>query len=557
MQVDLTFAHKLNLAKGAVQGRLDDMSEESIAYMNILPCYDPRNGKVVTEMEQYVDQNQYFPPDYQVTVDRYANSLLESVPVIEFQTNGVDFTEDDVTILNNEIERFYTADDLNSKMTDALRIGLRKGICAMELISTSRDVSGKMWREGVQIDRPIVEEKGHMDLIVYPPQRTFIDPNADPTRPRETAAYVIVELGTFSEDVFKVMAEKNKWNIDYEIVKPEFTVNLNMEYVKNMQGVQSQEGYAVSKIFYQDGMVDVIINNKYSMGKKLNSKLVNRMPLIIYQSIGGGDTVYGRMLWMLMRDPIIAKCMTLSLSLDAVGKNLAAPVMTTESALAGLNVNEIGRDSFFKVKGSHDRPLANNFHQLSYREMTPASQMIMDSFNLDIQKISRLNEMETAGVQGQQQIRTDGIAAQMSGAAISQRSDFLRMAEYTFFKPLGEDILDIFRSFYEDYGNIKAVSSEKLFNTKAIRVMQGSSLEEDKTSRVEKFAWFLQTIVNIADDSFDVDKVLSKLIVEMGITPNAENYKLNSEEIAMKQMVQGGVPADEAYSKATGGDEGA
>jgi len=250
-------------AESVLRGRLDDMIEEEIAYNNILPQYDPR-GKINPNVNSYNRElmtSRYFPPNYQVAADTYVESMMNNMPYIEFDTSRGAAMGEEATAINSIFRTTALADDFAPDMASVLRHGIRKGICAAELVPIDKKVSGYMFNNGKMEPYEKVH-KGHFRLIRYNPETTLIDPNADPDRIQETAAYIIVEHGIFSQDVFIKLAKENGWQYDPNEIKPANFRDPRIDYLRRAEGVSpDSNGIKVSKVFYNDGMVDVVVND--------------------------------------------------------------------------------------------------------------------------------------------------------------------------------------------------------------------------------------------------------------------------------------------------------
>lgn len=545
-------------AEAVLKGRLDDMTEEEIAYNNILPQYDAR-GKINPHVNSYNQElmtSRYFPVNYQVTVDTYVESMVNNMPFIEFDTSRGEATGDEATAINRIFRTTALADDFFPDMASVLRNGIRKGICACELVPYEKKISGYALKDGKM--QPFDQVyKGHFKLIRYNPETTLIDPNADPDRIQETASYIIVEHGVYSEEMFDKVMKENGWDYDKNEVKASNYREPRVDYVRKIEGVGTDsKNFKISKVFYADGMVDVVVNDTYLVSHKLNAKALKEMPLIIYVSYAGGNTPYGRMIWCLQRQGIYGLAATLNLSLDAIGKNINGPKFTTLSDLANRDVRSFGKNRFVFVNQrlADGRKLADEIFQPQYTDITQGSVNLQNQFRSDIQQTGRISALDM-GSQGTQQVRTDGIAQAMSGSMITKQSAFVKQAEQTFFRTFARHWWWILLSRYGDFDELKGekqpdgsvkggIPRELLADIKAIRIKNGSTLPEDQMSNLQRLITMLEIIMKTGSESgYDTTEILDSIFENMGI-PNTQRFKLDTPQAIAKHLMLAGIPPE-------------
>ena len=545
-------------AEAVLKGRLDDMTEEAIAYNNILPQYDTR-GKINPNVNSYNQElmtSRYFPVNYQVTADTYVESMVNNMPFIEFDTSRGEATGDEATAINRIFRTTALADDFFPDMASVLRQGIRKGVCACELVPYEKKISGYELKGGKM--QPFDKTyKGHFKLIRYNPETTLIDPNADPDRIQETASYVIVEHGIYSEEMFDKVMTENGWQYDKNEVKASNYRETRVDYIRQKEGVGvDSKNYKISKVFYADGMVDVVVNDTYLVSHKLNAKALKEMPLIIYVSYAGGATPYGRMLWCLQRQSIYGKAAILNMSLDAVGKNINGPILTSFSALANKDIRAYGKNRFIHVeqKVNDGSKLVDSIYKPQYTDITNGSINLQNVFESDIQQTGRISALDM-GSQGAQQVRTDGIASAMAGSMITKQSAFVKQAEQTFFRTFARHWWWILLSRYEDFDELKGIVQpdgsvkggiprDLLADIKAIRIKNGSTLPEDQMSNLQRLITMLDIIIKTGSESgYDTTEILDAVFENMGI-PNTQRFKLDTPQAIAKHLMLSGIPPE-------------
>jgi len=545
-------------AEAVFKGRLDDMLEEEIAYNNILPQAD-KYGKINPNVNSYGGElmtSRYFPVNYQVTVDTYVESMANNMPFIEFDTSRGEATGDEATAINRIFRTTALADDFFKDIESVLRHGIRKGICVCELIPYEKKISGYALKEGKMAPYDQVY-KGHFKLIRYNPETTLIDPNADPDRIQETASYIIVEHGIYSEAMFDKVMKENNWPYDKNEIKAGNFREPRVEYIRKKEGASSDtKGYKISKVFYSDGMVDVVVNDTYLVSRKLNAKALKEMPLIVYVSYAGGNTPYGRMLWCLQRQSIYGKAAILNMSLDAIGKNINGPILTTLSDLANRDIRSYGKNRFAYVNQRlpEGHKLQDEVFKPQYTDITQGSVNLQNVFESDIQQTGRISALDM-GSQGAQQVRTDGIAQAMSGSMVTKQSAFIKQAEQTLFRPFARHWWWILLSHYDEFDELKGtvqpdgsvkggLPRELLADIKAIRIKNGSTLPEDQMTNLQRLVQMLQIIIQTGSESgYDTTEILDAIFENMGI-PNTQRFKLDTPQAIAKHLMLAGIPPE-------------
>lgn len=534
-------------AKEAADKRLAMLREENLIYNGIMPFYDTYSSSAWTDDDYTArtpTQSKYLSPDYPLTVDTYAESMIYNFPSFDFEANDRQFSKDEIDVLNRIFTRIAFANNLSFKMMSVIRTGIRKAFCACELVPSEITVNRQIKVNGDWVDDKVTTYTGVLDLIRYLPSQTFIDPNADPDDIRNTAEYCIAYLGFYSLATYKAMAEKKGWSTDdriKEINATTLTDEGGEEQEKNAEGIQRGQGVKVSKLFLMDGSVQVVVNDEWIVWEGINAKRIRRMPLIFYKALPGGATPYGRLLWQTMRPSVMALSAATNLVLDNIGKNLAGPTYHTLKELDGKNINDYENGALIYVGKTADptRKLEDQVARIEVPDMTVGAQFALGKFSTDVSRISKLDTL-SQGSQGPQQVRTDSIAEKLSQPSITQKSAFVKQAEFSFFQEFGRDMLSILYAFYDDFSDIKAIPREKLADIRAVRVRQGSTLEEDSRSKVEKIGEMVRVLLATNEDSFSIDKALTDYFISIGIA-DPEWYKLPINEQLMKAYLKGGM----------------
>ena len=536
----------LALSKESAEKRMAMLREENLIYNGVMPSYKD-DGTAWTEDDyssRSPTQSKYLSPDYPLTVDTYAESMIYNFPSFDYEANDKQFSKEETDILNKVFTRIAFANNLPFKMMSVIRTGIRKAFCACELVPSEITVNRQIKVGGNWVDDTVTTYTGVLDLIRYLPSQTYIDPNADPDDIRNTAEYCIAYLGFYSLAAYKEMASKKGWATGKEIKEVyanSFTDDGGEEQEKNAEGVQRRTGVKVSKLFLMDGTVQVVVNDEWIVWQGINAKRARRMPLIFYKSLPGGSTPYGRLLWQTMRPSVMALSAATNLVLDNIGKNLAGPTLHTLKELDGLNINDFDNGAMVYVGKTADptRRLGDQVARIELPDMTQGAQYALGKFATDVSRISRLDSL-SQGSQGEQQIRTDYIAKQLAQPSIGRKSAFVKQAEFSFFQEFGRDMLAILYAFYDDFSDIGDIPREKLADIRAVRVRQGSTLEEDAMSKVQKLGEMVRVLLATNEDGFSIDKALTDYFMSIGIA-DPEWYKLPLPEQLMKAYLKAGM----------------
>jgi hypothetical protein len=341
-------------------------------------------------------------------------------------------------------------------------------------------------------------------------------------------------MGLFSMEQLKKIATQNSWKIDYEKIGTEKQEDVFRFQTKELEGFVQEQGVKISKMFTSDGMVTVVINDSYALPPKINSKKVKRMPLIFYSSIPGSSSPYGKMLWNMMKTPVISKSVMASVILDAVGKNYSSPIGTRNKQLAGRRISDFGKDEFIYIPGDSNIPIGNEIYQFKYTDLTQGAMFAVELFSHDIQKISKLSGL-AFGVQDKT-IRTDGIAQQLQQPALDKKSFMVKQFEQTFLTPLISDFWWILLSEYDKFNISDKIDREKLKMVSSIVCVNGSTLEQDQMTQIDILNFALSYIQRFADSNYNVDSILDALFDQIGWV-DAERYKLSPQESLSKMLV--------------------
>lgn len=544
----------LESARTAAEKRLSLLREENLIYNGVIPYYNASSQPSGEWLEDdYASrgptQSRYLSPDYSLAVDTYAEAMIYNFPTFDFEANDKVYSKEDVDSLNKVFTKIAFANNLPYKMMNIIRTGIRKSFCACELVPVDVTVDREYKVNGSWIQDKVTTYTGVLDLIRYLPAQTFIDPNADPDDVRNTAEYCIAYLGFYSKSVYDAMAKRYGWQNGKEITEisaTTFTDEGGEEQEKNMEGVTRDKGVKVSKLFLRDGTVQVIVNDDFIVWEGINSKRIKRMPLIFYKSLPGGSTPYGRMLWQMMRPTVMAYSAATNLVLDNIGKNLSGPVFTTVKQLADQNINDFENGAVVYLKNADPtKKLSDQITRIDFPDMTQGAQFALSKFGSDVSRISRLDSL-SQGTQGQQQIRTNAIADKLSQPSISQKSAFVKQAEFSFFQEFGRDMLAILYAYYDDFKEVISIDRNKLSDVRNVRVRQGSTLEEDAMSKVQKLQYALGLVLQTQEDGFSVDKFMNDLFTAIGIS-DPEWYALPIDQMLMKAFMKAG--ADPAMAQ--------
>ena len=536
---------------GLISAKQIEMYEEGLVYDGILPVKSQSNKlRTGTATKNFENETKsgatYLSNDYRVASDSYAEEMMNNLPFIEFQNNTEVMSDEMTTELNTVFKNIAMASNLNYKMLAVLRRGIRKSFSVAELVPSTITQSGYIMQNGERIKAPDIEQKGFVDLIQYDPFNVYIDTNANPNDVRNTADFIIVDVGWYSKERFDELVKENGWKVpEDEEVLPTDNRNdgIYREVIKQVEGVRSEKGIKISKMFERNGMVTTIANDLIVLKYAINSKMMERMPLIVYTSLPSSETPYGTGLFQTMRQPVLGKSMLINLILDNVGKNLNSKMITRDSKLAGENLNNYPAGSIIRsgTMAGGEKPLSNEYHQLTVPDMTAGSINALNILNTDVQQSSRMNTLSMNGEQGTQ-IRTNAVLEEMQQNTLKKTSAFIKQAEYTFFQELAKDMIWMFYAFYDDFQELKNIERTIFRDIKSLRIKQGSTLAEDDMSRFQKFLMFLDILYKYqAQSEFDTQKIFDIALSSAGF--NVDEYKLPPEEALMKMLIEMG--ADE------------
>jgi len=539
MKRAVEFTEMKTKAKTAFSQKLKDIREARLMYAN----------KYGAELEKKFDtQSVYVSPSGMLAVDFYAEFILSNMPTFRLGANSdyaVEIEED----INSTIRRLISLNNLDYKIFQLAVNGLRDGIGVAELVVKDKIKSGKKLTQlpdGTEEWKEYTNSYGAaLELNIYDVilDEVLIDPLASPYNVRDTAKYVIVKWGDFYKDDFLELAEKEGWKVDVNQVFETMGNNPDGSDVERAQGINKPARVEVHKMFLRDGTVQTILNSEYIIDESLNNKMVDRLPLIFFTPNPGGDTPYSKTLWDDMKHAVEMESVTVNLIADNAIKNISSPIVTDSIQLANkLNISDVDPDEILTMEPdtNNNRSVADRMSTIIRPDMTVGLQFLNQIAGMDAQKISKVSSMQL-GVQDKV-VRSEGIANAMQSSSVGARSTLIKQTEFTLFSAMARDIIDALYNYYPKFK--LTVDREALGDIKAIRVKNGSSLEEDALSDVTIMRSLLELSFSMPD-ALNVKDILTKYFEKLGL-PNIEQYLTSPEESLLKNLLKMNIPMNQA-----------
>ena len=381
-----------------------------------------------------------------------------------------------------------------------------------------------------------------VDLSVYDPIKTYLDPNCDGTDIVGTSAYIIVTIGIYDEFwVGENFPEylgadtngkgkdlgKTAWADDGEDEMNELDSGVNRS---------SQDKYKVREYYTADGFFYTVINDEWiSEPSIVVNGISNRIPFNIVATIPDVDNPMGESMFGYLKTPLAMASKALNMIADATEMNVRMPFFTFQgSGLDDINMADLDDSAIYLVKKVQD---VKSVHDMFYRPTVPeVTQGASILLNEGSQMMYMLTGTNPTAISGEQtpQIKTNGVAEMLERAGMRSNNAFARKIEQILNGILW-DFYRVFFIYYHDFNFPEELVTQEFFvDFDNIRVVPGSYLPEDKLSRLAKAQEVLR-LAQLNPDGFELTVVYSDFLKALGVT--VPDRVLKSAEENMLEML--------------------
>ncbi len=545
------FIDRYNDCESAFSERLDDIEESLLAMSNKL------GDKIA---EKFKTKSRYFAPDALVSKFNLHEALSSNIPYFQFRpASEIDVKK--VKTIHTALRQMVSTYGLDMDCIMDIGNAIDTGIGVSELIVKEVWDSGWRVKEDTYVPGENEELERYKKLVSHAFKlRTYnviddevrIAPNAPNFNPAAGADYIFLRDGFYTLDDIKKLAV-DKSGLPGWYLKDDHNFN-NLIYkvfddfraskIKNSQGVniESVNAVPVHKVYYKDGTVDWILGKSLKIASRIpNNKYIGSMPIITSMLMPNPKNPYGMNLWEIMKHAVNMKSGVINLSADSGVKNVNASIVTDSIIFSKNNGSDLFSNKIIPIEND-GRDVRSRMHQLQLVDMTPALNMLLNVSSADAQRLGRVPDL-LQGFQ-QKQVRTSGVAEAMLAGNVSAKTMMVKLAEHTLYKPLGEHMLKALYNHYPKFAeDLPGIEREDL-TMKFIRVKQGSSLEEDKSSHIETLASLKEEAKTMPFD-FEITDIMRDLYKEVGLY-EFDAYVADDQKKMMKILIANGLSQDMA-----------
>jgi hypothetical protein len=397
-----------------------------------------------------------------------------------------------------------------------------------------------------------LEEVGGIDMVVYDPLECLIDPLANPVDIQNTAEYVIVRRGESSKEAMMALAESEGWDFKGSELNVIPAWNEDDLMANRKKLLRRKDGmtdydmlkkYVIDIIYRKSGQREVYVNEKYKVDSSINNKMVmDRLPVVIFTPFTG-DTVYGSTIYETTLNSRKAKSTIVNLIVDSAIRNLTSPTYTTSQAVVNrMATGKVLPNEMIAVEDGMNRSVHELFFRPQIADFTNGLNVVLNTIQQDIEKSSPIAAI-SQGIQTKQ-IRTNSVLEEMQSKTNRSIGSLTNNVELNFFVPLAKDLLCVLAGYFFKFNfNKDEISQDDLLNSyKTMRIRNGSSLTEDKVSRLEAVSGLLEE-AKVSPEAFDVMDILEEKYSLLGMD-DVETFFSDAESMQSKINAKTNVPVN-------------
>jgi len=516
----------------------EELKEGRQAYNQVLPA------SIVSQSSDYSDVNPEASKLIHPALAYISKKFIEDITAIPFRYEWASNDNIGVQVVRESekmIRTLFTQSHINSRNQRLIYHSVIDGLAITQTttyVDSDRIIRNKNIEE--------INQHRVIDMAVYDPINTYLDPNADGTDIANTSEYIIVTLGIFDEnwvrENFPDFFESDVATIKRSNIMPGNSFAWLDDGEDTTLAVESgmdkragaYEQYKIREYYTGDGFYFVVINDNWiSDPFPVSNGIADRIPFNIVQILTTPDQTMGKSLYTFLKNPIIMASKALNMIADSTEMANNVPMFTYEgSGIEFKTLSDFEKQIIVPVVRQGDvKQLEHMFYRPNIKEITPGAELLLNAGNDFIMLLAGTNTTEITGQQTPQ-IKTNVVAQLLHDSAIRSNSSMTRNVEAV----INGFLFDIMRMFYiyfEDFGfDTEAVTADFFKNNKVVRVVPGSSFAEDRISRIERG----QTVLDLAmayPDGFNVVDVFEEYLEAIG----ARLSLLKSpEESLMQQM---------------------
>lgn len=531
------YTERLKLCEDAYEDTFERIKNARYAFDQILPedikykstdAYSQNVGND-PDGEKVESQSQIMVPIFTAIAKKIMEDLNANPirPEVEANNSSGETIKDSV---EQKMTETFTQENIMQRLLYGYRHAVIDGVMISQVVAkemTQRLIYPDGKTKAISMGMGI-------DIVVYDPLTTFMDPNCLPHNPRKTSEFIIVTIGKFDEDYIK---QRYGEDVAAGIASTRVADNYKKSIEKN-HGVSKETSVVVREYYLKNGMCYVVVGDSVIVEERTASNGCGDMiPINIAPLHYSSENPYGIPLWYMVAEPVAMMSRAMNQIADNNALNNYAPfVLFKGSQINAYTLNSWRKNAVIEIAPSANRnaSIEDVFTKLSYPDM---SQSALFMYNQALQMlfyVTGTNPM-AFGVQDKQ-IRTNDVANLMASSMIRSDSDIAKKIEIGFMNPVMWDILRIFAVHYERFEfDPNLVPPTFLENIKNVRVVNGSYLPEDKMNRMGRASALRQfSAQNPA--GYDLGSVETESLKSIGYS-NPNKYIKSPNEVRLEQQM--------------------
>lgn len=511
------YAERLARGAKAHEVKFKEMDDSLTAYYGKIPA--SMEGKAGKQLK-----NAFIHPSLQIFCDQITKDIAVRMPQLEIKGNNEEGRKIQKAFAK-QMRQWLSFHNFGVKSQRGYWFGVVKGTIVER--SRFKEVQEVYAPLNGKDQKPMVAG-GSIDFDYYDPQQVIIDPDCSPVDVAKTAKWAIVTLGYFSREYCEAKWGNKVGGSSSTNTVTSGYINTNDELMQAQEVLAGKDDCDVERLpvrlynTVEDAQVYTVVGDQWivetetSDTGELDRLFVNVCPLDPDPS-----SPYGRTLWSKIENTVAMASRAINQILDNNDLNNSFPPVARKGM--EFKIETVGGSStqggvqILTIAGGPDNAefdINKVFQKINFQEVTQGAVYMI---NMADQLMSLMTGVTAAsmGVQAKQ-MRVAGEAEIYQQAIISNSSKLVLNIENSHINPVIWDILRIFRRYYERFEFDETITKEALYAIKNIHVVNGSTLAEDKQSKLQQ-ARFLDQDSSRDPNVYDMTQVKEFTHEAMGL----------------------------------------
>lgn len=535
------YAERLARGAKAHEVKFKEMDDSLTAYYGKIPA--SMEGKAGKQLK-----NAFIHPSLQIFCDQITKDIAVRMPQLEIKGNNEEGRKIQKAFAK-QMRQWLSFHNFGVKSQRGYWFGVVKGTIVER--SRFKEVQEVYAPLNGKEQEPLVAG-GSIDFDYYDPQQVIIDPDCSPVDVAKTAKWAIVTLGYFSAEYcrtkYPAIAANMPESADQKGGNGSSAgyVAANDTLMKEQEKLAGKDDSQTARYpirLYnttEDAKVYTIVNDQWVVEEEISDTgELDRLFINVCPLDPDPSSPYGRTLWSKIENTVAMASRAINQILDNNDLNNSFPPVARKGM--EFKIETVGGSStqggvqILTIAGGPDNAefdINKVFQKINFQEVTQGAVYMI---NMADQLMSLMTGVTAAsmGVQAKQ-MRVAGEAEIYQQAIISNSSKLVLNIENSHINPVIWDILRIFRRYYERFEFDETITKEALYAIKNIHVVNGSTLAEDKQSKLQQ-ARFLDQDSSRDPNVYDMTQVKEFTHEAMGLDfdqfkgDTIENLKMRQE----------------------------